>query len=102
MTIRDPLPPVRRVMPIEHIYGEDAEDTKALRAMALDAERYILSFPWCKSVDTRYFGAGVGGVVAVFLFGILPARAGVDTWLWVVVGDLPSAYLVTDDCNIPS
>jgi hypothetical protein len=41
-------------------------------------------------------------VVAIFLFGIVPARQQVDEWLWVVVGDLPSAYLVTDDCKVPS
>ena len=26
----------------------------------------------------------------------------VDEWLWVVVGDVPSAYLVIDDCKTPS
>lgn len=24
-----------------------------------------------------------------------------DSWLWVIVGDLPSAYLVTDDLKSP-
>ena len=35
--------------------------------------------------------------MAVFLFHILPARDGVDDWLWVVTGDLPPAYLVMDE-----
>jgi hypothetical protein len=41
-------------------------------------------------------------VVAVFLFRIVPKQEGVDEWLWVVVGDLPSAYLVTDDNPTPA
>jgi hypothetical protein len=37
----------------------------------------------------------VGGVVSTFLFRI-DAEPNIDEWLWVVVGDLPSCYLVTD------
>ena len=40
--------------------------------------------------------------MAVFLFHIEPNRPGIDEWLWVVVGDLPSAYLVLDNANCPS
>jgi hypothetical protein len=63
---------------------------------------YLRAFAWRQSVEERYFGAGIGGIVAILLFGIVPDRARVDEWLWVVVGDLPSAYLVTDDCKLPS
>jgi len=49
-----------------------------------------------------YFGDGYGKVVAVFFFHIEPSRPDVDEWLWVVVGDLPSAYLVIDACKTPS
>jgi hypothetical protein len=89
-------------MPVENLFGEDPEDTRLLKSMAVDAEEYLRAFAWCQSVEERYFGAGVGGIVAIFLFGIVPDRARVDEWLWVVVGDLPSAYLVTDDCKLPS
>jgi hypothetical protein len=44
----------------------------------------------------------VGGVVVVLLFRIVPAREDVDEWLWVVVGDVPPAYLVTDDAPNPA
>jgi hypothetical protein len=42
-----------------------------------------------------------GWVVGVFLFHIDPAP-GVDEWLWVVAGDLPTAYLVTDEAPDPA
>ncbi len=76
--------------------GEDEEDTLLLKEMAEDAANFLQSFAWCASVERLYFGKGVGGVVAVFLAEITPAKAGVDEWLWVVVGDLPPAYFVTD------
>lgn len=40
------------------------------------------------------------GVVAVFLFRIR-AVGPIDQWLWVITGDLPSAYLVTDRATSP-
>ena len=70
--------------------------------MASKAHRYISNFAWCRSVREVYFGDGYGGIVAVFFFHIEPSRPEVDEWLWVVVGDLPSAYLVTDNCKTPS
>ncbi len=49
-----------------------------------------------------FFGDGCGGIVAVFLFHIEPSEEGIDEWLWVVVGDLPPAYLVIDVSKTPS
>ena len=37
------------------------------------------------------------GVVGVFKIAFKPTRRGVDSVLWVITGDLPPAYLVTDD-----
>lgn len=94
--------PVRGVIPIEQMVGEDSDDTALLQAMEIDAENYLLSFAWCQSIDSRYFGAGIGGIVGIFFFGIRPNGPGVEDWLWVIVGDLPSAYLVIRECKSPS
>ena len=32
----------------------------------------------------------------------MPGEAEVDEWLWVIVGDIPPAYLVTDVCKNPA
>jgi hypothetical protein len=65
------------------------------------ARDFISDFDWCESIREFYFGAGIGGVFAVFLAHIKPARPSVDEYLWVVVGDIPSAYVVIDDCPRP-
>jgi hypothetical protein len=94
--------PVRGVVPIEQMFGEDEEELRLLREMAAEAHTFLSSFSWCEEIREAYFGDGFGKIVAVFFFRIEPSRPEVDEWLWVVVGDLPSAFLVTDDCNAPS
>jgi hypothetical protein len=98
----DNIIPVKGVIPIDQLFGDDEEDTRLLQAMALYARGYIQEFAWCKSVKGSYFGDGVGAIVGVFLFHIEPAQPNIHEWLWVVVGDIPPTYLVIDDNTTPS
>ena len=83
--------------PIEQTSGDNHEDTRLLREMAQRARVYLEGFPWCAVVLNGWFGGGVGGIFAVFLFHIVPADSDVDEWLWVMNGDLPSTYLAFED-----
>mgnify|MGYP001551340044 CR=1 FL=1 len=38
------------------------------------------------------------GIVGGFLFKIQPLRQHVDEWVWVLVGDLPPAYITCEEC----
>jgi hypothetical protein len=92
---------LNRVTPAKQIAGEDHTETKLLREMLDRAEAYVRSFKWCPPVVERFLGYAVGGVVAVFLFKFSEKIKGSDDLLWVVVGDVPSAYLVTDNAPDP-
>ena len=82
--------------------GDSDEDTIQLRQLATRAANYLRSFPWCTTILESYFGGGIGKIFAVFCYHIVPARADVDEWLWVMVGDIPSAYTqVIDECRTP-
>lgn len=94
--------PVRGVVSLEQMVGGDDEDTRLLHVMAAGARNYLQCFPWCKGIREAYYGDGYGGIVAVFLFRIEPSNPDVDEWLWVIFGDVPPAYLVTDACKTPS
>ena len=93
---------IRGVGPIDGIFHEDQEELRLLRLMAQEAQEYLQGFSWCKGIREGYYGGGFGGVVAVFVFRIIPSAPEVDEWLWIVVGDLPPAYLVTDMIKTPS
>jgi hypothetical protein len=102
MSIDNNNVPVQGVVPLSQMVGVDEEDNRLLQVMATGAQGYIRCFPWCKQIREVYFGDGYGGTVAVFLVRIEPSRPGIDEWLWVVFGDVPPAYLVTDLSRTPS
>jgi hypothetical protein len=66
------------------------------------ARAYIDSFRWCESIKSDYVGMLFPGIVSVFLFNINPARPDVDDWMWVVVGDIPSAYIACENAKNPA
>ncbi len=90
------------VMPSTQMTGDCPEDTQLLREALAKAHAFISGHAWCTRVREQYFGLGVGGIVSVFLFEIAPERGDIDELLWVVVGDLPSAYLVADEARDPA
>lgn len=81
---------------IDSIEGDSPSDTILLRRMANEAREFVSNQEWCEHVDHAYLAFGIGGVVAVFLFEITPHFEEVDSSLWVIVGDLPPAYIVVD------
>ena len=80
----------------------DASMSGDQRALLFKAREFLNAFPWCNAIQTIYVGCIVEGVVGVFLFEIIPSAPEIDKQLWVVVGDLPPAYLVTDQAQDPA
>jgi hypothetical protein len=66
-------------------------------ALARKATRFLSSFRWCSAVRESFLAFDCGSILGVFLFHIQPRLIGVDEFLWVVVGDVPPAFLVCDD-----
>jgi hypothetical protein len=93
--------PVTGVVTVSQMIGDDEDETSRLQKMELRARDYLLSFGWCDSIRNLYFGSGVGDVFAVFFAHIQSSHPEVDEYLWIIVGDLPPAYLVADDCPTP-
>jgi len=78
------------------IKGEDAEDTAQLRQLAAEARAYMEEFEWCPPIESVHMALGASGVVGVFLFQFAEVIEDDDDALWVVVGDLPSAYVIVE------
>lgn len=81
--------------------GEDEEDRALLVEMLEEARSFLRRKKWCRVIKEEYFGYGVGGIIAVFLFHIDNTASPNDEYVWVVVGDLPTAYIVTDASPTP-
>ena len=91
-----------RFQRLPEIKGDDDEDTRLLREMAQEARDYITSHSWCPPQKDMFLACGVGGVIALFLVEFTEKIAGSpDDALWLVVGDLPSAYFVTENASRP-
>lgn len=90
-----------RLTSVEEMVGEDGEETEQWKSLLRKAESFLGSFAWCAGIRKKHLGLGVADIVGVFLFEIEPAKPGVDSLLWVVVGDIPPAYLVTDEAPDP-
>ena len=68
----------------------------------MEALDYITSHSWCPPQKDMFLACGVGGVIALFLVEFTEKIAGSpDDALWLVVGDLPSAYFVTENATHP-
>lgn len=95
-------PDKSRMIRAADLVGEDKSETSELKALVDQAKRFLIGFDWCSEVEEVYSGIAVPGVIGVFLMQIVPAFQDVDDQLWAVVGDVPPAYLVTDEApNAP-
>jgi hypothetical protein len=92
---------VSGVVPIEQMRGDDPEDLELLRADFEKARSFLLNQTWCFGLGEVYCGEGIGGIMSIFLMELDPVPTGVDQWLWVIVGDIPSAYFVIDQYQTP-
>ena len=84
---------------IDHDLTADIDE---IRKLQQEARTFLESHPWCKGVKRVYSGFAYPGVVAVFLFQLIPGHKDVDEWVWVIVGDVPPAYITCDVAPNPA
>ena len=68
-----------------------------IRKAADAAREYLEGFRWCGGITGLSLAFGVAGVVSVFRADFRPIGDGVDSTVWVVNGDLPTAYIAFDE-----
>ncbi|TPM34484.1 hypothetical protein [Mesorhizobium sp. B2-3-5] len=79
----------------------DPDRHDSLEAALSDAREYINFYDWGKAIKSEYLGYGVEGIIYIFLFEISPDRPEVFQWIWVIVGDVPSAFIPGDESKTP-
>lgn len=78
------------------------EEGRELHEYLSEARSFLLYYKWCKKILDEYLGIFVPGIIGVFLFKIVPTGNNVDEWVWVIVGDIPPAYLTCELCPNPT
>lgn len=66
------------------------------------ASNYLRRFSWCDAIGTSFIGEYLEGIVAVFLFEVSSKNPEVGGAVWVIVGDLPPAYIAIADASSPA
>ncbi len=87
-----------KLMKVDDLAGSAIEGGKELADLALEATQFLQWHRWCKKVLCGYFDRGWPGVLAIFYFEIETSTRMADSDLWVIVGDLPPAYLDVASC----
>ena len=70
-----------------------------MEELCKEATAFLNSFEWCRSIKECYLCNGVGPVFGVFYFEIDPSGPDVDDAVWVIVGDIPPAYMDVENCK---
>lgn len=79
--------------------SDDPTDDAIIRDMIKDAKLYLRSYRWCPPIAQVLVGYAVPNVIAALLVRFSRPIQDKDEMLWVIVGDLPSAYLVIDQAR---
>ena len=78
---------------INDIKVSDIEFADEVYNLALEAKEFLTNQKWCKKVKRVLFDRGWGYLLCIFYCEIEPKGEGVDNAVWIIVGDIPSAYI---------
>lgn len=83
---------------IEDLPTSDVEDVAGLVKLAREAESFLTWHWWCGAVRQGYLDYDWYGILALFYFEIEPASPNAEDIVWVIVGDVPPAYIGAKTC----
>lgn len=80
---------------------DTSEEDIEVYNLSQEAKKYLISHSWCDGIEEGWLVAGWGYIYAIFLFKIKPAFSNVDDYVWIVVGDIPPAYIDIESARNP-
>ncbi len=69
-------------------------------SLSVEAQNYLASFAWCDAILNGWLVKDWGYMLCIFYFEINPTYGSeADNFVWVVVGDIPPAYVDIKSAN---
>ena len=84
--------------PIEKIAQSNIEHADEVVDLSKRAKDYLGSMAWCNGIIGGWLAYASGYIIGVFYFEIMPSRKDAPRFVWVIVGDIPPAYLDVESC----
>ena len=85
---------------IKAIPKESKEDVETNK-LAENGSEYLMSHNWCDSIEDGWLAVSWGYILCVFLFKIKSSVPEVDDYIWIVNGDIPTAYIDIESAKNP-
>ena len=79
---------------IENIEYHKLKGKKEVLRLSEKAKKYLESFKWCDKILDGWLAFDFDYILCIFYFNIVPSEGSeADDKIWIIVGDIPSAYL---------
>lgn len=91
---------INKMIEIKNIARSEIEHKDEIIILANEAKQFLISHDWCKKINKGFFDRGWGYSLSIFYFLIEPISSDIPDSVWLIVGDLPPAYIdVADNPN---
>lgn len=64
-------------------------------------DKFLGGFRWAERTGNVWVGDSIPGVLGLFLVELNPAAEDIDQYIWVIVGDIPPAYISSEFAKSP-
>lgn len=87
----------KHMLNIDDLPSSGIEYIDELKELSKEVIIFVGGLIWCNRIVDVKFDRGWGYIMAVFYVTIERTSKNIPSQLWVVVGDLPPAYIDVDD-----
>ncbi len=90
---------------VKDYINASTENTEYLSSCFQEAVDYIKGYNWLSGIKEAYVGMYFDGILSVFLLDLElnnEKQFEDDNYVWVIVGDLPPAYITSEDAPNPA
>jgi hypothetical protein len=80
---------------------DSTREEEGTASLVQTMETFLAQFRWAKVKGLPWVGESIPGVVGVILVELETFEEEVDQYIWVIVGDVPPAYISSQSANSP-